>query len=276
MFDARDNFVPSAFEQLTDEHGDEEYAGSVFISGTEDYFDPGSFLTRESPGQPEPETALPPEPEREPDREPPPVREHFFPASLDQEDDDKANLTPADLDSLDSLTDPLELEAVQPDRTPLSRRLAMAAAVVVLTLTLPLQYFWFNLPQLSQNASLRPWYETVCNLTGCTPPAQRRLNAIQSDNLVVRSHPTVSGALEVMFVFRNEAGFEQPFPVVQLQFTDRDNQLVASRNFTPQEYLDPALRQLTMMPAGSPVQISLDIVDPGDDAINYALAFRFR
>jgi len=59
-----------------------------------------------------------------------------------------------------------------------------------------------------------------------------------------------------------------------LGFNTASNDLVALREFTPEEYLDSGLRDITQMPVMAPVQIDLALMDPGNDAVNYTLAFR--
>ncbi|HCI87376.1 MAG TPA: hypothetical protein DHV53_01880 [Gammaproteobacteria bacterium] len=73
---------------------------------------------------------------------------------------------------------------------------------------------------------------------------------------------------------RNTAPFEQPFPIMVLGFNTASNDLVALREFKPEEYLDSGLRDITQMPVMAPVQIDLALMDPGNDAVNYTLAFR--
>ena len=59
-----------------------------------------------------------------------------------------------------------------------------------------------------------------------------------------------------------------------LSFNSASNEIVALREFSPEEYLDPGLRDVAIMPSMSPVQVSLEIIDPGPGAVNYTLAFR--
>jgi len=91
---------------------------------------------------------------------------------------------------------------------------------------------------------------------------------------VVRSHPELSNGLMVNIVIRNSAEFPQAFPILILSFNTASNELIALREFSPTEYLDPALQNIEMMPVMAPVQIELEIIDPGADAVNYTLAFR--
>ena len=86
--------------------------------------------------------------------------------------------------------------------------------------------------------------------------------------------PERDDALVVAVEMRNTAPFPQAFPIMVLSFNSSSNQLIALREFYPEEYLDPGLREVTMMPVMSPVQVSLEIIDPGGDAVNYTMAFR--
>ena len=49
-------------------------------------------------------------------------------------------------------------------------------------------------------------------------------------------------------VIRNSAEFEQPFPILVLSFNSVENSVIALREFTSAEYLDPGLRSTQAMP----------------------------
>ncbi|MGB1667898.1 MAG: DUF3426 domain-containing protein, partial [Pseudohongiellaceae bacterium] len=70
------------------------------------------------------------------------------------------------------------------------------------------------------------------------------------------------------------APFEQAFPVMIVGFNTANNELVALREFSPAEYLQGELTQSATMPVMAPVPINLSLMDPGEDAVNYTLAFR--
>ncbi|WP_299597091.1 DUF3426 domain-containing protein [uncultured Microbulbifer sp.] len=143
--------------------------------------------------------------------------------------------------------------------------------VVLLMLALAAQTAYFRFDTLSKRDPWRAIYAQICPLLGCRLPAQVDINAVHTSNLVVRSHPQIPGALAVEAVLLNRAPFDQPFPTLQLRFTDLKNAPVASRRFTPKDYLKGELSGRKLMPAGNPVHIALDIVDPGPDAVNYEL-----
>ena len=146
--------------------------------------------------------------------------------------------------------------------------------MVLLTAILTAQFLWQRMAVYSQLTQIRPFYEFGCQWLTCELPVYSSIEAIRSDNLVVRSHPQRADALLVNVEFRNTADFPQPFPILILSFNTAANSIVALREFSPAEYLDPGLLPVSLMPVATPVQIRLELIDPGPDAVNYTLAFR--
>ena len=147
------------------------------------------------------------------------------------------------------------------------------ALAFLLVLVLGAQALWFNRANLSQSPAWRPLVEQVCVLARCELEPIIDIKAIHSDALQVRSHPDIANALSVHFVFRNDAAFAKPFPGMYLRFSDTNGQTVVQRSFTPAQYLPEGVASLGMMPPNAPVQIALEILDPGPEAVNYELGF---
>jgi len=133
------------------------------------------------------------------------------------------------------------------------------------------QYIYFNFHSLA-HGPLRPWLERGCQWVQCVLPPQVDTNLIRSNSLIVRSHPTQRGALAVDAIITNQADFPQPYPQLQLQFTDLNGAPVAGRQFRPDEYLSGELRGSRLMPVQQPVHIALELLDPGPRAVNYLLS----
>ncbi|AQQ68931.1 hypothetical protein Mag101_15805 [Microbulbifer agarilyticus] len=165
---------------------------------------------------------------------------------------------------------PIEM-SWQPKRHHIIPTWLWALGSLLLMLGLAAQIAYFGFDTLSKREPWRNLYAQVCPYIGCKLPAQVDINSIHTANLVVRSHPSIPGALAVEAVLLNRAPFDQPFPSLQLRFTDLKNSPVASRRFSPRDYLRGELSGRRLMPAGNPVHIALDIVDPGADAVNYEL-----
>lgn len=153
------------------------------------------------------------------------------------------------------------------------KRAYRGVAASILILLLVLQFAWFNRHTLSLSPALRPAYAMACHLLSCSLPPLVNINAIRSIDLVVRSHPSQNKALQVDAVIINEASHPQPFPDLELTFTDINGRLVANRTFTPSEYLGGELAGSREMPAAQPIRLGLEIIDPGERAVNYRLTF---
>ncbi len=155
-----------------------------------------------------------------------------------------------------------------------SRRWWVRLILVVAVLGLVAQVLWYQSDNWSRDPDMRPYYETICEWLDCELPVISAPEQIRSQNLVVRSHPEVRGALIVDALVVNNAPHPQPFPVVELTFTTIDGNLVAGRRFKPDEYLAGELDGATLLPSLTPVHITLEIEDPGAEAVNYRISFR--
>lgn len=144
---------------------------------------------------------------------------------------------------------------------------------LVLLLALVAQVAYFKFDEYARWPQLRPLYALACEKIGCTLPSQTDTSKIRGSNLMVRSHPKVPNALSVDFMISNEAGFSQPFPIIELTFEDLNGNLVASRGFKPHEYINDPTIDRKNMPPKTPFHIGLEIIDPGPKAANYRLRY---
>lgn len=142
--------------------------------------------------------------------------------------------------------------------------------LVALLALLAGQYIHANFDTLARGPA-RPWLAQACQWADCALPPQSDVTQIRSGNLIVRSHPSQQGALAVDAIITNLAPFPQPYPQLQLQFSDLNGTPVAGRRFLPAEYLAGELSGAALMPTQQPVHIALELVDPGPQAVNYSL-----
>lgn len=192
-------------------------------------------------------------------------------AHLSDLTDDDA-LDPLDANArLDSLEDlPVTIDGSSDFRHRLTQA-ALLLASILLLLALPAPWLYTHKDDLSTHPRFSFMAPLVCKVLTCEPVATGAVTSLYSQQLLVRSHPRFENALEVSFVFHNDSTLPQPFPNLELAFSDVDNKLLANRLFTPQEYLPPELRQLRDMPASSSVQVALEVADPGEEAVNYTV-----
>lgn len=147
-----------------------------------------------------------------------------------------------------------------------------ALASLVALLVLAGQYLWFERATLALNPDLHPIYTLACDRLPCQL-GKGAYRSIVNRNMVVRPHPAFADALSIDIQLRNDAAFAQPYPALELTFTDLKGRLVAGRVFQPREYL-PADRAGSPMQAMAPVQLQLEITDPGVRAVSYQLTLR--
>lgn len=167
---------------------------------------------------------------------------------------------------------PLHLDW-QPKKSPWKRWLVWAVLNICAILLLLSQYTFNNFTQLARQDTTRPWLEAVCPLIDCQLPSKVDVQQIKSSNLIVRSHPEFSGALLVDAIIYNRASFTQPFPLLELAFSDQQGKPLASRLFKPVEYLGGELAGQSQMPPQTPIHIALEILEPSGGVVNYSLNF---
>ena len=174
----------------------------------------------------------------------------------------------------DPLPRPLPVHAGDWSRRGLTLRDAFSGvAIVFLAAVLAAQWVFFNRADLARDRNWRPYLVEFCKHMQCSLPQQVDLSQIELVNRDVRQHPKVEEALLVNATLSNKADFTQPYPVLELSFTDLGGNPVALRRFRPQEYVDDASAIKSGMPPGKPVSIMLEIQDPGESAVSYQFGF---
>lgn len=152
---------------------------------------------------------------------------------------------------------------------------AWSLAIIVLMASLAAEYIWFNQPELLQHQQLKPLAAKLCELTNCDHLQKRAPSKIEMVSRNVYSHPNEKDALMVSTTLLNQAPFAQPFPDVQIDFSNIRGELVASRRFKPVEYLvaENGEEQQDLLQSGDSVALALEIMDPGKQAITYEFSF---
>ncbi|MDF1782055.1 MAG: DUF3426 domain-containing protein [Alcanivoracaceae bacterium] len=189
---------------------------------------------------------------------------------LDEDDNDEVAAIELPRAEKKSVTPNIKVDALLANTTEILR---WGALSVLMMLVFGLQYMAFNFNELARTPEWRGFYSTVCGAFGCQLPNPSDVSKLRGANLVVRKHPTFSNALVVDVLLFNKADYEQPFPEIELGFTSVQGAAVASRRFSPKEYLHGDLAGASRMPIETPVHISLEILDPGENAKNYTLRF---
>lgn len=143
------------------------------------------------------------------------------------------------------------------------------ALVFLALLMMSAQALWFNRQQLSAYPELISSYRMACTHLPCDLKTPIALHLIDTRKLVIQQQAEYQGALSINLLLENHADYSQPFPAIQLSFSNRRGELISQRTFQPIEYLKNTQAEPMSMPAGKPIQISFDILDPGRRALSY-------
>ncbi len=164
--------------------------------------------------------------------------------------------------------EPVEMDWIRVSRS-WPKKLIWWTLCLLAALVLAGQFAWIKFDHWSRTEPYRPYYAMACNIIGCKLPSLIDTDKIKVSNLVIRSHPQTKNALTVDAILINNASFDQPFPDLVISFSDLDGNTVAARRFKPEEYLAGELAGKNKIPRNQPVHLSMDIADPGRQAVNY-------
>lgn len=168
--------------------------------------------------------------------------------------------------------DELRLEAAEPQHSTLAT-IAWSFAILTLVGTLVGEYAWFNREQWLHDPRFLPVTETLCKYTDCGQLQLHDPSKIEMLSRNVYTHPNEKEALMITTTMVNHADHAQPYPSVQIDFSNVRGELLASRRFTPEEYLKVDAEDLRPLQPGTPVTFDLEIRDPGKEAITYEFSF---
>jgi predicted Zn finger-like uncharacterized protein len=146
-------------------------------------------------------------------------------------------------------------------------------AILLLIAALAAEYIWFNQPELMLDPRLESVTAKLCELTDCEHLQMRDVSKIEMISRNVYTHPNEKDALMISTTLVNHASYAQPYPDVQIDFSNVRGELVASRRFIPEEYLQIDSEHLIPLQSGNPITFGLEIVDPGTEAITYEFSF---
>ncbi len=153
-----------------------------------------------------------------------------------------------------------------------------STGILLLTATLIIEYIWFNRDQLNKLPELQIVINTLCQQVKCKNVSIRDPANIELISRNVFSHPNEKGALMVNVTMKNNATFAQPYPVMQIDFSDIRGGSVAARRFWPKDYLAANYQQGNtgkpyLLQPDSSASITLEIQDPGKQAMTYEFNF---
>lgn len=167
----------------------------------------------------------------------------------------------------------LIVDALKPPSRPAPPNWRWLTTLLILSLILVSQATYFKRNDLAEINMLRPWLQNFCQLLRCDIKLRRDTDQIHIISREIRSHPRYKNALLIKLTLRNDAPFIQPWPTLQLSFSDINNQTIARRNFLPADYLPENSKHSTGMIPQKPILAQLVLIDPGKEAVNFVFDF---
>lgn len=143
--------------------------------------------------------------------------------------------------------------------------------IITLVFICAAQIFWFQQNEWIQKDNFKPIYQTFYKLIDQPLPTIKASKLIMVKQLVIQPHDEFADAIRLSILLENTANFAQPFPSLQLLFTDIKGHLTAQRTLPPPEYINTSLFPQQLMPSKQPIQIQLDMMSPGLRAVSYQL-----
>lgn len=161
-------------------------------------------------------------------------------------------------------------------RSKLSRLVfALAASIIGLILAGQWLLAHVNLP-VTKYAWLEQAKYLACQYAFCDISNKQDISRhYASIDLLVQSHPSEKQALILKTTLVNQSTRTLPYPRLAIQFSDLSNRVTAARTFSPEDYLNDSLLKLATngLASNQPVEIELEFLDPGPQAVNYSLHF---
>ena len=143
----------------------------------------------------------------------------------------------------------------------------------VLLLSLGAQIGYAERSAILDDATARPLLERVCESVGCRLPLRHDPSALELLSREIRPHPSVPNALIISATLRNAAKFPQAFPAVEITLSDLDENRIAMRRFSAQEYLGDTRAIASGLAPGATAALVFEVADPGKNAVAFEFKF---
>ncbi|MEZ5448869.1 MAG: zinc-ribbon and DUF3426 domain-containing protein [Thiolinea sp.] len=155
--------------------------------------------------------------------------------------------------------------------TPRSRKF-LVVSLAALAVLLLLQLLYTSRTWLQEYPLTAKLSQQACALLNCEIIPPRDVSKIHVLSRSVYSHPNLPKLLIISSSIQNDAGFAQPYPLLEISFLNSNAEVVALRRFTPQEYMGQEKAD-ALMESGTTEEFSVNIADPGQDAVNFQFRF---
>lgn len=193
------------------------------------------------------------------------------PASPQTATHQEPSFDPAMIPQIDILAEPIVLHHAEPrESSPVAILFWTLCSLVALAGLLG-QYLWFERASLANQPALMPFYQIACERVRCDLNASQGIASLMPDQVVARPHQQFNDLISLAIRIRNDAAFAQPYPAIEISFSDLKGNLVSRRTFQPQQYLGGDAIESPRLPAGLDIEVNLPLTTPGEQAVSYEI-----
>ena len=154
------------------------------------------------------------------------------------------------------------------------RTVAFGIAALGLLALLGVQYVFFMPEDAARRyPQWRAAIESLCIRVGCVLPERRDPGRIRVVSRDVRVHPKIEGVMQIKATLTNTAPFRQPYPLMRFTLFNVNGQTIATRDFTPSEYLGRPVAESARLRPKAPFQVELDVLAPEEAAVSFEFSF---
>lgn len=151
-------------------------------------------------------------------------------------------------------------------------RWPFVCVAVLLVLALAAQIvFYFRSDIVVAAPRVRPALEVVCKAMGLQIPLPHRAELISIEASDLQTDPAHGNLLALQATLRNQAGYGQAFPLLELSLTNTQDSAIVRRVFRPSEYLPLETPSDQPFPAHSDIPLRLWIEEKDVNAAGYRL-----
>jgi len=160
-------------------------------------------------------------------------------------------------------------DSVQPRKS--QRSWGFTSLLLLLLLAGQAAYFYHT--EISALApDTRPYLEQYCELLRCTTPLLQQAELLNIESSDLQADPTQNAGVVILTAtVRNYAPFPQAYPALELTLTDIQDQPLASRIFTPGEYLGEDVNPAQTIAPTHEIHIKIHLANNDLNAAGYRL-----
>jgi predicted Zn finger-like uncharacterized protein len=144
---------------------------------------------------------------------------------------------------------------------------------LLMIVALGAQWIWWDRHALAAHPEGFRLVQWLCRYAPCHALPPKVPENIEVLGRSLAPHPTSPNALRFALRIVNRGAQVQPFPIIELSLSDRKERLAGVRRFTPETYLDQDTLGSGLMQPAVPIEIKLDLVDPGSHVTDFRIDF---